>query len=140
MIVLDTNVLSELMRPEPHPVVFGWVAAQPRATLFTTSITKAEILYGVAALPEGRRRQALAEAAEFLFAEEFTGRVLGFPPEAAQYYATIVTDRRRAGTPIESFDALIAAAARAAGARVATRDVGGFKDCGVDLIDPWQAV
>lgn len=139
MIILDTNVLSELMRPEPHPGVFAWVAAQPRATLFTTSINKAEILYGVAALPEGRRRQTLADAAETLFAEEFAGRVLGFSAEAAQHYAAIVTDRRQAGSPIEAFDALIAAAARTAGASVATRDIGGFEACGVSLINPWEA-
>jgi predicted nucleic acid-binding protein len=128
------------MRQEPHPGVFAWVAAQPRVTLFTTSINKAEILYGVAALPEGRRRQTLADAAEALFAEEFAGRVIGFSAEAAQHYASIVTDRRNAGSPIEPFDALIAAAARSAGASVATRDIGGFEACGVDLINPWKAI
>jgi toxin FitB len=139
MIVLDTNVISELMRPEPHPVVFAWVAAQPRWVLFTTSVNQAEILYGIVALPAGRRRDGLTAAAEAIFAEEFAGRVLGFGPEAAPHYARIVAERRHAGRPIEAFDALIAATALAAGAAVATRDLGGFADCGLALIDPWEA-
>lgn len=139
MIVLDTNVISELMRPEPHPTVRQWIAAQARATLYTTSINKAEIFYGIAALPEGRRRSMLADVANVMFAEEFASRILGFAADAAEHYAAIVAERRRAGSPIEAFDALIAATARAAGAQVATRDIGGFEGCGVNLIDPWQA-
>ncbi len=137
MIVLDTNVLSELMRPEPHPKVLAWVAAQPRARLATTHITQAEILYGIAALPEGRRRTALVAAAEGMFAEDFAGRILPFGAAAARCYPEIVVTRRRAGNPIEGFDALIAATALAAGASVATRDAGGFAGCGLTLIDPW---
>jgi predicted nucleic acid-binding protein len=139
VIVLDTNVISELMRPEPHPAVFAWVAARPRATLLTTSVNQAEVLYGIAALPAGRRRDGLAAAAEAVFAEEFAGRVLGFGPEAAPHYARIVAGRRAAGRPIEAFDALIAATALAAGAGVATRDTGGFAGCGLTLVDPWGA-
>jgi predicted nucleic acid-binding protein len=139
MVVLDTNVVSELMRPEPHPAVRAWVAAQPRATLYTTSITQTEILYGVAMLPEERRRAALEAAADGMFAEDFAGRVLPYNGAAAAHYAAIVTSRRRAGSPIEAFDALIAATARAAGADLATRDIGGFEGCGLTLIDPWAA-
>lgn len=139
MIVLDTNVLSELMRPEPHPVVFGWVAAQPRASLYAASVSQAEILYGIAHMPEGRRRDALAAAAEAIFAEELAGRVLPFGGDAAAHYAELVAARRRHGRPIEAFDALIAATARAAGAtRLATRDVDGFGDCGMALVNPWE--
>ena len=137
MIVLDTNVLSELMRAEPDARVLAWVAAQPRALLRTTHINQAEILYGIAALPEGRRRAALAVAAEAIFAEDFAGRILPFGAAATARYADIVLARRRAGNPIDGFDALIAATALAADASVATRDTGGFAGCGLSLINPW---
>jgi predicted nucleic acid-binding protein len=78
VIIVDTNVISELMRPEPHPKVLAWVAAQPRTLLYTTHINQIEILYGIAALPEGRRRTALAVVAEGMFAEDFAGRILPF--------------------------------------------------------------
>ena len=139
MIVLDTNVISELMRAEPHPAVVSWVARQPRALLYTTYINQAEILYGIRALPEGRRRTALAAAAEAVFAEDFAGRILPFEAAAAARYADIVVARRQAGNPIEGFDALIAATALGAGASVATRDIAGFSGCGLTLIDPWTA-
>jgi len=139
VIVLDTNVISELMRAVPHPAVLAWVAAQPRATLYTTSINQTEILYGIGMLPEGRRRAALAAAAEAMFAEDLAGRVLPYNGGAAAHYAEIVIARRRAGSPIEAFDALIAATALAAGAGVATRDIGGFDGCGLILVDPWVA-
>jgi predicted nucleic acid-binding protein len=139
VIVLDTNVISELMRVEPHPAVLAWVAAQPRALLYTTYVNQAEILYGIGALPEGRRRSALAAAAAAVFAEDFAGRILPFEGSAAARYADIVVARRRAGNPIEGFDALIAATALAKEASIATRDAGGFAGCGLTLIDPWTA-
>ena len=139
MIVLDTNVLSELMRSQPAAAVFTWVSAQPRAALYTTSINKAEILYGIAVLPDGRRRAALAAAAEAMFTDDFVGRVLPFDEEAAVHYAEIVGARCREGRPIEAFDALIAATALAAGASIATRDTGGFAGCGLALVNPWEA-
>lgn len=126
------------MRPEPDPGVGAWVAAQPRSLLYTTRINQAEVLYGIAALPDGRRQQALATA-EIMFAEDFAGRILSFGAAAATHYAGIVVARRRSGNPIEGFDALIAAIARAEGAQVATRDIGGFDGCGLTLIDPWSA-
>lgn len=137
MIVLDTNVISELMRPEPHPAVFAWVAEHPSGTLCTTSVNKAEILYGIAALPEGRRRTGLIAAAEAMFSQDLAGRILPFDDIAAEHYAVIVTMRRRAGKPVEAFDAMIAATALAAGAGIATRDLGGFQGLGLTLIDPW---
>lgn len=139
MIVLDTNVVSELMRPDPHPAVLAWVAAQPRAMLYTTSVTQTEILYGIALLPSGRRRAALAAAAEAVFADDFAGRILPYGGEAPAHYAAIVVERGRSGKPIEAFDALIAATARAAGARIATRDIAGFAGCGIDILSPWTA-
>jgi len=137
IVVLDTNVISELMRPVPHPAVVIWVAAQPRVTLYTTSINQTEILYGIARLPQGRRRAALAAAAEAMFAEDFAGRILSYDSTAARHYAEIVVSRQQAGAPIEAFDALIAATARAAGASVATRNSSGFEGCGLELVDPW---
>jgi toxin FitB len=139
VIVLDTNVLSELMRSQPAAAVFAWVAAQPKAALHTTSVNKAEILYGIAALPEGRRRVALAAAAEAMFTDDFVGRVLPFDEAAAVHYAEIVAGRRREGRPIEAFDAQIAATARVAGAELATRNVGDFAGCGLTLVNPWDA-
>lgn len=139
MIVLDTNVLSELMRPEPHPAVLAWIAAQPRAALYTTSINQTEILYGIALLPHSTRRAALAAAADAMFAEDLAGRILPYAAHASSRYAEIVTRRRQAGNPIDAFDALIAATAQVAGADVATRDVGGFEGCGLTVINPWAA-
>jgi predicted nucleic acid-binding protein len=139
MIVVDTNVISELMRGEPHPGVLAWVTAQPRAQLYTTRINQAEILYGIAGLPQGRRRAALAAAASAMFDEDFAGRILPFEAKAAGRYPEIVLARRHAGRPIEKFDALIAATALSAGASVATRDTGGFSGCGLSVIDPWAA-
>jgi len=128
------------MRGEPHPAVLAWVAAQPRAVLYTTHINQAEILFGIGALPEGRRRTALAVAAAAMFAEDFAGRILPFEAAAAARYPEIVLARRRAGNPIEKFDALIAATALAAGASIATRDTSGFTGCGLILVNPWEAV
>jgi toxin FitB len=139
VIVLDTNVISELMRPVPHPGVLAWVASQPRAQLYTTYINQAEILHGIAALPEGCRRTALAAAAAAMFTEDFAGRILPFGAAAAARYPEIVLACRRAGNPIDGFDALIAATALAGGASVATRDIGGFSGCTLSLIDPWMA-
>ncbi len=136
MIVLDTNVISELMRPHPDSMVVRWVAAQPTAMLCTTSVNKAEILYGIAVLPKGRRRAALLAAAEAVFSEDL--KVLPFDDAAAVRYAEIVADRNTSGRRIEAFDALIAATALAAGADLATRDVGGFEGIGLALIDPWS--
>lgn len=139
MFVLDTNVLSELMRPAPDPAVWGWVEAAPRVSLYTTAITRAEIMAGIGSLPAGQRRASLAEAAWAMFDHDLAGRVLSFDTGAADAYAEIVFQRRRAGRPIAAFDALIAAIALAAGAAVVTRDIGGFEGCGLRLINPWVA-
>jgi predicted nucleic acid-binding protein len=138
MIVLDTNVISELMRSQPDPAVLAWVAVQPRAALYTTSIDCAEIFFGIRALPDGKRRAALAESAAAMFDEDLGGRILPFDAVAAVRYSDIVVSRRLAGAPIEAFDALIAATASVAGAAVATRDTGGFDGCGLTLINPWE--
>jgi predicted nucleic acid-binding protein len=139
MIILDTNVLSELMKPAPSARVVRWVGAQPTSSLFVTSVTQAEILYGIALMPAGRRRTAVNAAAVGMFGSDFEGRILGFGSDAAQVYAEIVAGRRRGGRPISHLDAQIAAIARCAGAAIATRNVVDFERCGVKNIDPWDA-
>jgi toxin FitB len=138
MIVLDTNVLSELMRPEPAESVVAWVTSHPTASQYTTAVTQAEILHGILLLSAGRRRTNLLNAANAMFAEDFAGRVLGFGTDAALPYARIAAERRRAGRPISHFDAQIAAIARASGASIATRNVRDFEGCGINVIDPWD--
>ena len=138
MIVLDSNVLSELMKPRPSPAVAAWVAQHPSAELFTTSITEAEIFYGIELLAKGRRRDALLAAAEALFAVDLAGHVIGFDGEAARAFAVIAAHRRAVGKPISHADAQIAAIARARRAKLATRNVADFADCGIDVLDPWS--
>lgn len=139
MIVLDTNVLSELMKPAPVGSVVRWVAAQPATSLYTTSITQAEILHGIMLLPSGRRRNALEAAAEAMFKEEFGGRVLPFGSDAAHFYARIAAERRRVGRAISNFDAQIAAIARSNGAAIATRNVADYDHCDIKVVNPWDA-
>ena len=139
MILLDTNVLSELMRPAPEPRVVRWVGARPATALFASTIAEAELLYGVAMLPQGRRRGELAEAIALMFEDDFAGRVLPFDRAAAQSFAAIAAERRRAGRPIAQFDAQIAAIARSRGASLATRNVADFQGCQIEVIDPWTA-
>jgi predicted nucleic acid-binding protein len=137
MIVLDTNVLSEALRPVPEPSVLAWLANQPRASLFTTAVTRGEILYGIRVLPDGKRRRGLWDAAKNIFDEDFAGHVLSFDSEAADMYGEISASRRTAGKPISQFDAMIVAMARSRGASLATRNVKDFDDCGTDVINPW---
>jgi predicted nucleic acid-binding protein len=138
MIVVDTNVLSELMKPSPAERVVAWLADQPAPSVYTTSITQAEILHGLLLLPPGRRRAAIEAAAQSMFKEDFGGRILGFGSDAALPYALIASQRRRAGRPISHFDAQIAAIAYSAGATIATRNVTDFDGCGVKVVDPWR--
>jgi predicted nucleic acid-binding protein len=135
MIILDTNVTTELMRPAPTPAVVAWVAASGPA-LATTSITMAEIRYGIERLPGGRRKDKLAAAANEIF-ETFADQVLPFDRRAAAEYAAVVSTRDRAGSPIDGFDAQIAAICRAHNAVLATRNVKDFQGIGLELLDPW---
>jgi predicted nucleic acid-binding protein len=139
VIVLDTNVLSEMMRPTPDANVAAWMSARPATSLFTTTVTQAEILYGLQLLSSAKRRSQLEAAVSQMFATDFAGRVLPFDQAAAQLYAQIAAARRRAGRPITQFDAQIAAIARSRDAKVATRDVADFEGCGIGVIDPWRA-
>lgn len=136
MIILDTNVVSELMRPEPAPRVASWVRGRDRRELRMTSITLAEIRYGIARLPDGRRKQVLLDTADDIF-RAFSDQVLPVDEAAAEQYAVIASARERAGKPIAGFDALIAAVCRSRGAALATRNLPDFDGTGIDVIDPW---
>jgi predicted nucleic acid-binding protein len=138
MIVLDTNVLSETWRPKPSAKVLGWMRSQPSAGLFTTAITEAELLYGIALLPDGKRRRALESAIGLIFAEDLAGRVLPFDSAAAREYADIAAARRRVGRRIAEADAQIAAIARSRSALLATRNVEDFAGCGLTVVSPWE--
>ena len=139
MIVLDTNVLSELMRPVASDAVTDWVNQQPAEDLFTTTITEAEIFYGIELLVAGERRDQLFAIATAMFEEDFAGRILPFDSGAARLFSTLAAQRRRAGRPISHADGQIAAIARTHGGVLATRDVADFHHCGVELINPWEA-
>ncbi len=138
MIVLDTNVVSELMNPQGSQAVKSWANTQPRESLFTTTITQAEILYGIAILPEGNRKQRLQNAAHVVFNQEFLNQILLFDSEAAGYFAAIAAYCRRQGTPISQFDAQIAAICRTHQAILATRNVDDFAHGGIEIINPWE--
>ena len=137
MILLDTNVISELMRREPNPAVLAWVDAQPAQMLHVSAVTRAEIELGIALLPEGRRKKGLHEAAVAMFAE-FSGRCLPFDEQAASRYAELAARRTRSGRPISVEDAQIAAVALAGGLILATRNTDDFVGItGLSLIDPF---
>jgi predicted nucleic acid-binding protein len=139
MIVLDTNVLSEILRPTPEPRVLEWLSEQPRASVFTTTLTRAEILYGIRVLPAGKRRLGLWDAAVRIFDVDLGGQVLAFDSAAADEFAEISATRRAAGRPIAQFDAQIAGITRSRGAQLATRNASDFDACGFDVINPWRA-
>lgn len=140
MIVLDTNVLSELMRARPDPRVVAWLDAQEPARLSVTAITAAELLYGVARLPVGSRRSRLSTMVGEMLEIDFAGRVLPFDAAAAVEYARICAGRERRGRPVGSADAQIGAIATACGASaLATRNTKDFDQMGLDLVDPWTA-
>ena len=138
MIILDTNVLSELMKPQGLPKIKLWVAQQIRTEVFITTITKAEILYGICIIPEGKRKQGLLETAEMMFQEDFKGKILDFDTTSAYYYAIIAAPRRQKGKPISQFDAQIASICRTHQATLATRNVDDFIECQINIINPWD--
>lgn len=139
MILLDTNVISELIRPAPTAAVTACLLRQDPAALFTTAICEAELRYGLARLPAGRRRDDLtARVADFL-AAGFKGQILPFDSICAAHYGDLRASREATGRPITVEDAMIAAIARAHGAALATRNGRDFADCGIAVIDPWEA-
>jgi predicted nucleic acid-binding protein len=139
VIILDTNVVSELMRDRPTETVIEWVDRQIGGDLYLSAISVAELLYGVARLPAGRRRRTLTSQVEGMIAEDFDHRVFSFDEAAAAHYAEIVVGRERSGRPITISDAQIAAICRSQGAQLATRNVDDFTDTGITVINPWSA-
>jgi predicted nucleic acid-binding protein len=135
MIILDTNVISEMTRQNPADAVKDWFDREE--DLYMTAITQAEMLYGLERMPKGRRRDELFESLAEIFNEVFAGRILSFDSEAALSFAHVTVGRERMGRPIKQSDAQIAAIARSRGAAVATRNVADFEQCGIKVIDPW---
>ena len=138
MFVLDTNVISELMKDRPNAAVLEWMDNQSADALFVTAVTQAEILTGIAILPEGVRKRGLATDAERVFSVYFANRIFPFDSRAASLYASIASERKAAGRPISQADCQIAAIARSRTMSVVTRDVSGFAGCGVGIINPWS--
>ena len=138
MIVLDTNVLSELLRPTPARQVETWLSAQDGSEIYFTAIGEAELRHGVAIMPAGKRRAELSKAIDGVLREDFRDRILPFDRAAARAYAAIAAQRRAAGRPISQFDCQICAIALANEAMVATRNTADFEGCGVVVIDPWS--
>jgi hypothetical protein len=136
--LLDTNVLSELLRSQPNPSVLSWFAAQPAESLFVSAVTQAEMLLGARLLPTGKRHHALEAALQAMFEEDFAQRILPFDSAAVPSHVGVVASRRSGGRPISQFDAQIAAIALHHGRRLATRNVSDFDECGLAVIDPWQ--
>lgn len=137
MVVVDTNVISELFRPSPSAQVLQWLHAQPQHLLHTTAATMAEVFAGLEAMPRGRRRENLTQLAEELFTRDFNGRTLSFDEVAARVYARILAGKRSMGRPMSVMDAMIAAIAMSRKATLATRNTRDFDGCGLRLVNPW---
>jgi predicted nucleic acid-binding protein len=138
MIVLDTNVISEVIKPRPSATVLDWLALQPRNSLFTTAVTKAELLYGVELMPKGQRRSALHQAITKILTQVLSDHVLPFDSDAAEVYSRIAASRRAMGRPISEADAQIAAIVHSRGAALATRNGADFEHCGIKVVNPWS--
>lgn len=139
MILIDTNVISEPLRTAPAARVTDWLDAQPLETLFLSAITVAELRFGVAAAPAGKRRDALHDSLEARVLPLFSGRVLAFDMAASRTYAELMARARAAGLAIGTTDGYIAAIAAANGMMIATRDISPFEAAGVSVINPWEA-
>jgi predicted nucleic acid-binding protein len=137
MIVLDTNVLSELAKVSPASEVLGWMALRPASSIFATAITQAEMLYGIELLPKGKRRTALLAEVQQMLEVDLAGRILPFDSEAAVSYGRIRASRRAMGRSISEADAQIAAIAHSRGAALATRNTRDFEHCGISVLNPW---
>ncbi|TDM08950.1 MAG: VapC toxin family PIN domain ribonuclease [Ideonella sp. MAG2] len=138
MIILDTNVVSEAMKPQPHPSVRAWLNDQAAETLYLSSVTLAELLFGIAALPAGKRKNMLARALDGL-TTLFGNRVLPFDAEAARHHAALAMAARARGRGFPTPDGYIAAIAASRGFMVATRDTSPFEAAGITVINPWEA-
>ena len=137
MIILDTNVLSEFMRAVPNPAVMDWIVQQVSSEIFVTTITQAEMYYGLALLPMGKRRSDMERAVQQMFEQDFPARILSFDSAAALEYAKLASFRRQIGKPIAQADAQIAAITLSKNAVLATRNISDFCDCQLNLVNPW---
>jgi predicted nucleic acid-binding protein len=140
MILLDTNVISEIVKPAPSPAVISWLNDQDSATLYISTIVLAEIGYGVEALPEGKRKQTLSAGVDSFVDRAFVDRILAFDRDAAKLYGTLMAARRRAGQPLSAPDGQIAATASSHGFQLATRNIRDFTNCGLVLVNPFEYV
>lgn len=140
MIVIDTNVISELWKIEPNPTVLAWIDAQAVETLYLSAITVAELRYGLATMPEGKRRTIYQDRLEGEVLPAFTARVLPFDLDASQAYADLMARAKAEGKSIGKADGYIAAIANARGFTVATRDIAPFQAAGLNIINPWEAM
>jgi hypothetical protein len=138
MIILDTNIVSELMRPAPERMVLQWFSSQAAEDLHVTAVTTAEILYGIELISSSRRRDVVRAAAEKMFGDVFADRILSFEDRAARAFSQIASSRRRQAKSMSGVDAQIAAIARVHGATLATRNTYVFEGCGVKLVNPWE--
>jgi toxin FitB len=138
VIILDTNVISELARRVPDPGVLAWLDSLEISDVATTAVTAAELRYGIARLPDGHRKRELSVVIRGILTEDFHGRVLPFDERSSVQYADIVADRERIGRPIGVADAQIAAICRDLGALLATRNTADFEETGIELVDPWK--
>ena len=136
-LVLDTNVVSQLVHPQGSVQIKDWLATRRGYIVYTTSVTQAEILFGIRRLPDGKRRDRLLANAVEVFSSDMAGRILSFDSIAADEYSQIVALRERSGRPISQFDGQIAAICRVYGAVLATRNVKDFAGCGIDVVNPW---
>jgi predicted nucleic acid-binding protein len=138
MILLDTNVISEIMRPHPDARVAAWVQSFPRKEFWTSSVVVAELLSGIDLMPSGERQKGLREAVEGMLAEDFHGQILSFDLAAARHFGEILSARQQLGRPINAMDAQIAATAKVHGATLATRNIKDFLACELVLLNPWS--
>lgn len=138
MLVLDTNVISELFKPAPDQQVIGWMSRQTGDALFTTAITHGELLFGLHCMPEGRRKALLLKGVLRIFESRLAGRILDYDSDAANAYALIAAGRRALGRPIHQADAMIAGIVRSRNAQLVTRNGRDFEGCDIGLIDPWR--
>ena len=138
MILLDTNVVSEVMRPAPAQAVLDWFAGQTAADLYLPAIVEAELRFGILLLPDGKRRNGLSAALEGMVEEDFRDRILPFDSAAARSYAVIAVQRRRTGRAVKEADCQIAAIAASKGAALATRNVRDFEGAEIEILNPWE--
>ncbi len=138
MFVLDTNIISELIRPEPNKNVLIWIDQQPINLLYTSAITKAELYYGVLIQPDGKRREQLSNAIDVILKSGFDGHILSFDTISSEYFAEIATIRRSIGKPISHADAQIAAICRQQQMTLITRNTSDFSGCGIEIINPFE--